>query len=44
MFLALIFWLGGGALYLWRISLIFLRYTFIGATPIPSFRKTNDRT
>lgn len=33
MFLALIFWLGGGALYLWLISLIFLRYIFIEMSP-----------
>lgn len=33
MFLALIFWLGGGALYLWLMTLIFFRYTFIEMTP-----------
>lgn len=33
MFLALIFWLGGGALYLWLMSLIFFRYTFIEMSP-----------
>lgn len=27
-FVALIFWLGGGALYLWLVTLIFFRYTF----------------
>src|SRR3546814_6683844 len=29
MFGALVLWLGGGALYLWLIALIFLRYTFL---------------
>ncbi len=33
MFLALIFWLGGGALYLWLIPLIFYRYTFVAMSP-----------
>ncbi len=33
MFLALIFWLGGGALYLWLIPLIFYRYTFVTMSP-----------
>jgi tellurite resistance protein TehA-like permease len=29
MFAALILWLGGGALYMWLITLIFFRYTFL---------------
>lgn len=29
MFAALILWLGGGALYLWLMTLIFFRYTFL---------------
>jgi tellurite resistance protein TehA-like permease len=33
MFLALILWLGGGALYLWLMTLIFFRYTFLPMTP-----------
>jgi len=33
MFWALILWLGGGALYLWLISLIFMRYTFLRMAP-----------
>jgi len=33
MFLALILWLGGGALYLWLITLIFYRYTFLPMMP-----------
>jgi len=33
MFLALTFWLVGGALYLWLTTLIFFRYTFIEMAP-----------
>jgi tellurite resistance protein TehA-like permease len=33
MFIALVLWLGGGALYLWLMTLIFLRYTFLPMTP-----------
>lgn len=33
MFVALALWLGGGALYLWLITLIFLRYTFLRMLP-----------
>ena len=33
MFVALALWLGGGALYLWLITLIFYRYTFLPMTP-----------
>lgn len=33
MFAALILWLGGGALYLWLITLIFYRYTFLSMSP-----------
>lgn len=29
MFVALVMWLGGGALYLWLMTLIFFRYTFL---------------
>ena len=29
MFAALILWLGGGALYMWLMTLIFFRYTFL---------------
>ncbi len=29
MFAALVLWLGGGALYLWLMTLIFFRYTFV---------------
>jgi tellurite resistance protein TehA-like permease len=29
MFVALVLWLGGGALYLWLMTLIFFRYTFL---------------
>ncbi len=32
-FVALAFWLGGGMLYIWIISLIFFRYTFLVLTP-----------
>jgi tellurite resistance protein TehA-like permease len=30
---ALVLWLGGGALYLWIMTLIFFRYTFVHMTP-----------
>lgn len=33
MFAALVLWLGGGALYLWLMSLIFYRYTFLRMSP-----------
>jgi tellurite resistance protein TehA-like permease len=33
MFLALVLWLIGGALYLWLITLIFYRYTFVALAP-----------
>lgn len=33
MFMALVLWLGGGALYLWLMTLIFFRYTFFPMTP-----------
>ncbi|MCA8867930.1 MAG: tellurite resistance/C4-dicarboxylate transporter family protein [Rhodobacteraceae bacterium] len=33
MFAALILWLGGGALYLWLMTLIFYRYTFFAMSP-----------
>lgn len=33
MFAALILWLGGGALYLWLMTLIFFRYTFLPMSP-----------
>jgi len=33
MYLALVFWLGGGALYLWLITLIFFRYMFLPMEP-----------
>jgi tellurite resistance protein TehA-like permease len=33
MFAALALWLGGGALYLWLITLIFYRYTFLPMMP-----------
>src|SRR5262249_56094204 len=32
-FWALVLWLGGGALYLWIITLIFFRYTFLHMAP-----------
>lgn len=32
-FLALILWLGGGALYLWLMTIIFYRYTFVRMLP-----------
>lgn len=32
-FAALILWLGGGALYLWIMTLIFFRYTFVHMAP-----------
>src|SRR5262249_21636666 len=32
-FWALVLWLGGGALYLWIITLIFFRYTFVHMAP-----------
>jgi len=32
MFAALVLWLGGGALYLWLMTLIFFRYTFLPMT------------
>ena len=32
-FAALIMWLGGGALYLWIMTLIFFRYTFVHMAP-----------
>jgi tellurite resistance protein TehA-like permease len=31
--MALVLWLGGGALYLWIMTLIFLRYTFVHLAP-----------
>jgi len=33
LFLALVLWLGGGALYLWIVTLIFFRYTFVHMAP-----------
>jgi tellurite resistance protein TehA-like permease len=33
LFGALVLWLGGGALYLWIMTLIFFRYTFVHMTP-----------
>jgi tellurite resistance protein TehA-like permease len=33
LFAALVLWLGGGALYLWIITLIFFRYTFVHVAP-----------
>ena len=33
MFVALVLWLGAGALYLWLITLIFYRYTFLPMAP-----------
>ena len=33
MFTALVLWLGGGALYLWLMTLIFFRYTFLPMAP-----------
>jgi tellurite resistance protein TehA-like permease len=33
MFAALVLWLGGGALYLWIMTLIFFRYTFLPMSP-----------
>jgi hypothetical protein len=33
LFLALVLWLGGGALYLWIVTLIFFRYTFLQMAP-----------
>ncbi len=33
MFAALALWLGGGALYTWLMTLIFLRYTFLRTSP-----------
>lgn len=33
MFTALVLWLGGGALYLWLMTLIFFRYTFLPMEP-----------
>jgi hypothetical protein len=33
MFLALVLWLGGGALYLWLMTLIFFRFTFLPMAP-----------
>lgn len=33
MFLALILWLGGSALYIWLMTLIFFRYTFLRMSP-----------
>jgi tellurite resistance protein TehA-like permease len=33
LFVALVLWLGGGALYLWIITLIFLRSTFVRMAP-----------
>src|SRR6185369_13840874 len=33
MFLALMLWLGGGALYLWLMALIFYRYLFVPMAP-----------
>jgi tellurite resistance protein TehA-like permease len=33
LFLSLVFWLAGGMLYIWLISLIFYRYTFFSFAP-----------
>lgn len=33
LFMALVLWLGGGALYLWIMTLIFFRYTFVHMAP-----------
>jgi tellurite resistance protein TehA-like permease len=33
LFVALVLWLGGGAQYLWIMTLIFFRYTFVHMTP-----------
>jgi tellurite resistance protein TehA-like permease len=33
MFIALALWLGGGALYMWLMTLIFFRYTFLRLSP-----------
>ncbi len=33
MFLAMTFWLSGGAIYLWLMALIFFRYTFVEMSP-----------
>lgn len=33
MFAALVLWLGGGAIYLWLMTLIFYRYTFVRMRP-----------
>lgn len=33
LFAALVLWLGGGALYLWIVTLIFFRYTFVHMAP-----------
>src|SRR5262249_9576954 len=33
LFVALVLWLGGGALYLWIVTLIFFRYTFVHMAP-----------
>ncbi|HKU99709.1 MAG TPA: tellurite resistance/C4-dicarboxylate transporter family protein [Vineibacter sp.] len=33
MFAALVLWLGGGAVYLWIMTLIFFRYTFVHMAP-----------
>ncbi|RXM19765.1 C4-dicarboxylate ABC transporter, partial [Citrobacter sp. AAK_AS5] len=33
LFLSLAFWLCGGMLYIWMISLIFYRYTFFSFSP-----------
>ena len=33
LFAALVLWLGGGALYLWIMTLIFFRYTFVHMAP-----------
>jgi tellurite resistance protein TehA-like permease len=33
LFAALVLWLGGGALYLWIVTLIFFRYTFLQMAP-----------
>tara|TARA_B100000614_G_scaffold118103_2_gene106013 strand:+ start:759 stop:1862 length:1104 start_codon:yes stop_codon:yes gene_type:complete len=33
MFAAMVLWLGGGALYLWLMTLIFFRYTFLPMSP-----------
>jgi tellurite resistance protein TehA-like permease len=33
LFMALVLWLGGGALYLWIVTLIFFRYTFVHMAP-----------